>query len=185
MSKSGQLIHLEEEFEESEIEESLCEEENEAIEIGGCKSPRFKSKKCQFKCEKEYAIRKHVNTKDSYKEINDETIKSNNMQDNRSQSEKSHKNEIEYIGEDDLFLLECEALMKVFLSSLTYSLDNGRLLPDVLSSQGRASQLIFSISDCITTSLKYISSSVGFRVTLEWLDPKAASSMRITSSLNA
>ena len=105
---------------------------NEAIEFGGCKSPLFKFKKCQFKCEKENTIRKHVNTKHSDKEINDETIKSNNMRDNRSQLEKSHKNEIEDIEEDDLFLLECEALMKVFLSSLTYSLGNGRLLPDVL-----------------------------------------------------
>ena len=82
---ANKILQLEEEFEESEFEESLCEEENEVIENGGIMSLLFKCNKWQFRCEKEITIRKHVNTKHSDKEINDETSKSNNMPDNSSQ----------------------------------------------------------------------------------------------------
>ena len=100
-------------LEESAFKESLCEEENEAIKNGGSKSPLFKCKKCQFRCEKEITIRKHVNTKHSDKEINYETSKSNTIPDDSSQSEKSNETEIEHIEEDDFFLLECEALVNM------------------------------------------------------------------------
>ena len=83
------------------------------IENGGSKAPLFKCNRCQFRCVKEITIIKHVNTKHSDKEINDETSKSNNMPDDSSQSEKSHETEIEDIEEDDLFLLECEALVNM------------------------------------------------------------------------
>ena len=54
---------LEKEIEESDSEESLCFEEKELTEYNDREKPQIECNICNFKCERETTLRKHINTK--------------------------------------------------------------------------------------------------------------------------